>query len=68
MPVAFIEEWKTMERYCHKCGAYLIHLTRSGCWECSNPECYVCDIYLKPFSKGKGFFYEVVRVTYAAVL
>ena len=57
-----------MERYCDECGAYLIHLTRSGCWECSNSECYAYNFYFKPVSKGKGFFYKVVRVTYAAVL
>ena len=57
-----------MKRNCDECGEPLTHHSRSGAWGCDNPECYVFNVYLKPVSKGKGFFYKVIRVTYAAVL
>ncbi len=62
-----LKDEKTMERLC-ECGEPLTHHTRSGAWGCDNPECYVFNVYLKPVSKGKGFFYKTVRITYAAVL
>ena len=60
---------KTMDRYCDECGAYLIHRTGKGSWECSNPKCPVFDVRLKKLKGvGKGNRWRIVRKTYAAVL